>query len=111
MADLAQLERAFIAADDAGNTDDAQAFAAEIKKLRANGVASTASEKPAVARQIDAKGRTLVPDMGEPSMMEGILAKAPSLPQGAVDIMTGMTGMNRGIANFATNELVIAFFG
>lgn len=35
MATLQELEAAFIKADDAGNVDDARAFAAEIKRLRA----------------------------------------------------------------------------
>lgn len=34
MATLPELEKAFIAADDAGNTEDATAFAAEIQRLR-----------------------------------------------------------------------------
>lgn len=36
MTTLAQLEKAFIAADDAGNTEDAAVFAEEIRKLRAS---------------------------------------------------------------------------
>lgn len=35
MATLQELERAFVAADQAGNTADAQAFAAEIRRMRA----------------------------------------------------------------------------
>lgn len=42
MATLDQLERAFIAADDAGNTDDAAAFAAEIRKMREASTAAPA---------------------------------------------------------------------
>lgn len=38
MATLAQLETALVKADAAGNTDDARAFAAEIRKMRAPGV-------------------------------------------------------------------------
>lgn len=34
MATLAELERAFVAADDAGNSEDAAAFAAEIRRIK-----------------------------------------------------------------------------
>jgi GH24 family phage-related lysozyme (muramidase) len=53
MATLEQLERAFIQADDAGNVDDAQAFATEIKKLRGNTQASTDANKSVVAPAIE----------------------------------------------------------
>lgn len=43
MASLQELEQAFIAADNAGNTDDAQAFATEIKRQRAAQPVSTPS--------------------------------------------------------------------
>lgn len=51
MADLSELERAFVAADKAGNTEDAQAFATEIRRLRASAPpapqqAATQAEEP-----------------------------------------------------------------
>ena len=44
MADLKQLEAAFIKADEAGNTEDAQAFANEIKRMRSAQVSAPKSE-------------------------------------------------------------------
>lgn len=43
MADLKQLEEAFLKADSAGNTEDAQVFATEIKRLR--------TERPSLLRR------------------------------------------------------------
>ena len=66
MADLAELERAFIKADDAGNTEDAQAFATEIKRMRqfASTPGGAAVGNPMVARQeplpdVDSTGEQL----------------------------------------------------
>lgn len=52
MADLKELEAAFLKADDAGNAEDAQAFATEIRRLRA----VPASTNTQVAGSASAKG-------------------------------------------------------
>lgn len=114
MATLQELEQAFIKADDAGNTEDAQAFATEIKKLRGNTLASTEPIKPAVQqpdlRQKDAQGRVLVPNVPEPTFAENAasgIAKFMGMPEGFNDetvdnyndLAAGATSMNRGIGN------------
>ncbi len=52
---LQELEQAFIKADDAGHTDDAQALASEIKRMRANAQASTEPNKSTVKPEIQKK--------------------------------------------------------
>lgn len=65
MATLEQLERAFIQADVAGNFDDAQAFATEIKRLRGN------------TQALPNENKSLVEPAIEPTIQEK-LAKAKS---------------------------------
>ncbi len=59
MATLPELEAAFLKADDAGNAEDAQAFATEIKRLRA----APTSSNTAVANSAVGKGIAAIPDM------------------------------------------------
>jgi hypothetical protein len=57
MATLEQLEQAFIAADEAGETEDAQAFAEEIQKLRsAKSEVKAPEESASIGSQIGAVG-------------------------------------------------------
>lgn len=83
MADLSQLERAFVKADEAGNTEDAAAFAAEIKRMRA----APAAPKP-----------TILDTWPAPPVRE----TNPVMTFGA-DVLTGATGLMRGSLNLASD--------
>lgn len=84
MATLEQLERAFIAADDAGNTEDAAAFAAEIRRMRA--VAPEIS-------QVDAQS---------PQELGGVLGWNRRIGKSIYDLLGGAVG---GAADYGTTLL------
>ena len=63
MADLKALESAFLKADEAGNTEDAQAFATEIKRLRSAETRPLPANAGAV--NLVASGLGMVGDTGE----------------------------------------------
>lgn len=92
MATLAQLEEAFIKADEAGNFEDAKAFADEIKRLRA--------EKEFIETQYTEGALTT-------GQRAADIAKA--IPAGAVKGMVGLAGLpgeiQRG-AEFLTKKAV-----
>jgi hypothetical protein len=94
MATIKELEQAFIAADEAGNSEDAAAFAAEIQRLRAAPAPSRASE---LARQAGLTARA------------GIAGLA-SLPTMVGDVVnTGLNyipGVNLQMPSQATQELM-----
>lgn len=79
MATLQELERAFIAADDAGNTEDASAFAAEIQRLR----------KPKY---------NITPEFQKKSAASMWRAENPKLAAVA-DVAGGMSDITRGALN------------
>lgn len=70
MADIAQLEQALIKADQAGNTDDARALAAEIRRMRAHPEQpQQAQQEPSfidnLGRQAGRTGRMLLEGAGD----------------------------------------------
>lgn len=98
MATLSELEAAFIKADDAGNTEDAQAFADEIKRLRV-------TEKP-VSTRANALGAVAEPIM---NMLSGMVAKPVSdiagLAATGYEALTGAGGDPAGFKRHVQESL------
>lgn len=84
MADLAQLEAALVKADAAGNTDDARAFAAEIRKMRA---AAPQTELPPVEERRGLQGQKVGP------------TPLDEIGSYYANVATGASGLMRGGAN------------
>lgn len=89
MATLAELERAFIAADDAGNTEDASVFAAEIRRLRQENPSLTPEQVAAHAKK---------------AAISSVRGESPVLAKVA-DIGAGATSMIRGGVSAISPEL------
>lgn len=99
MATLEQLEKAFVAADEAGNTEDAEAFAAEIMKMRGN--SSVPSAPTLTPEQIDARKKAFAKSMARQE--SPVLAKA-------ADFLGGATSMLRGGINLVSPRAAETLF-
>lgn len=97
MADIKDLEAAFLKADSAGNAEDAQAFATEIKRLRAvpaegQPMHATAGLANFAAGTLGAPAAILKGLVNIPGMVAGTAAAAtgrPDLAPGIVDVPGG----------------------
>jgi hypothetical protein len=98
MTSLPELEAAFVKADDAGNTEDAQAFATEIKRLRAVPPAegqpmhATAGLANFAAGALGTPATILKGLVNAPGMIAGTAATAagrPDLAPGTIDVPGG----------------------
>lgn len=96
-ADLDRLQRAFIAADNAGDVEDARVFAAEIRRLTGGG-----QEPPAAAPQATpAAPRQPEPDTYLTRSLDGLkraVGSGPDLGKFVADnFMTGMKAAAQGV--------------
>lgn len=97
MATLQELESAFIAADTAGNTEDAQVFADEIRKLRAVPVSSDpfTAHNEALAADYSAKRNQIAIDEAAPSPLGSFVREAGR------SVIPGIAGFASGAASGA----------
>lgn len=103
MATLEELERAFIAADDAGNAEDAAEFAAEIQRMRAQAAAPVAPVAP--IQPVPAAPIAPAPPSGsEPLLYPGVPAqRVPSTGAFNPDMaIQSLSDIARGAGNAVT---------
>lgn len=94
MATLQELERAFIAADEAGNTEDAAAFAAEIRRLR--------QAAPAQEEQFEPFGLFTFPSSGPEETGKPMESRGAGMVEGIQRLVAGGKQLYGAVEDFFT---------